>query len=1251
MPKANTNTIEKNQAELLKESKPNPFGKKLVLVHFLYSFFGAKDFRDLTKGMRDQYEVGDDVSIGERVIKILQERLLQTAPFNLDDLVGYANRIDQYTLEISEKRDHFEGWKYFQYLSLVFTEIYLDLYMKNLSDLKRRLNEFLDQFQKDFNKKDKLNPFQFEDLNVLAFWNATGSGKTLLMHIHIKQYLYYHKKYEKKDIVNILLLTPNESLSKQHLEEFHLSGMSADFFQIEGSQGGLYKERIKILDIYKLDEEKGVKTIAVESLEGKNLILVDEGHRGSSGEAWMKFRKQLAKDGFSFEYSATFGQIISQKLEIYHQYAKCILFDYSYKYFYEDGFGKEFHILNLQEAKFTEKKNTYLVACLLTFLEQKLFFKKFESDLEPFHIENPLMVLVGSTVIGSKSKSAEAKDTVSDVADLIHFLNWFLKNPKQAQKDIALVLEGKAGLVDHLGQDIFSSKFTFLRSLQFNIEEIYKSILETVFHTRLEKSQIHLVELKHSSGEIGLKVGASDFFGVINIGDVPTFMDLCEGKSLIVEKEEFGVSLFHNINSHTSSINVLIGSKKFTEGWNSWRVSCMGLLNIGKNEGAQIIQLFGRGVRLRGYNHSLKRSRFLHDLPDSLTVPEHILIAETLNIFGIHANYIQKFQEYIEEEGVIEDSKKQTINIPVKKLEGIEDLKILDLKKGINFSKTEILVLKSPENKFREALQRRPIVLNWYTKIQGFASEYLDRNNKQIVFEKHHFQEWHLSFLNLNQLYFNLVEFKKNRGFHNLLIQKQTIKELLLSRDWYVLEIPEKEFSLSAENKEITWQEIALSLLQKYISRFYYFQKDVFESDKREYIKIEEYEKRKIKSGSNGNLFKDYKVTINQSESDLISYFEGLKKELEKTDFTKGSSFTSELPRVIPLLLDQHLYKPILFQNQDLLVHVSPSSITAKSELTFLEAFSSFTKKNANWFSGMKVYLLRNLSRHGISLFDVANFYPDFILWIKRGNEQTIVFIDPKGLMEIPFDDPKIHFHKTVKETENRMNDKTVQLHSFILTPTLFQNLRPDKGYAGLSKENLENHNILFMEDDKSNDLFIHKLFFRILGDLIPKPLESIQIDLLPKLPDLKRLFRDILPVYSIHAACGKFGNNQDIEDPIGYVEISDRKLDDQMFVIKATGESMVPTISPDDYVIFRANPSGSRNGKIVLVELLSSTEPETQAKYIIKEYSSQKGTDGHNTEIILKSRNKNFSPISIKSSEGEDSQIKVIAEFIGIIK
>jgi hypothetical protein len=38
----------------------------------------------------------------------------------------------------------------------------------------------------------------------------------------------------------------------------------------------------------------------------------------------------------------------------------------------------------------------------------------------------------------------------------------------------------------------------------------------------------------------------------------------------------------------------------------------MGLMHVGRSEGSQIIQLFGRGVRLKGYEWSLKRSGHSH---------------------------------------------------------------------------------------------------------------------------------------------------------------------------------------------------------------------------------------------------------------------------------------------------------------------------------------------------------------------------------------------------------------------------------------------------------------------------------------------------------------------------------------------------------------------------------------------------------------------------------------------------------------
>ncbi|MEW6623005.1 MAG: hypothetical protein AB1420_07755 [Bacillota bacterium] len=45
----------------------------------------------------------------------------------------------------------------------------------------------------------------------------------------------------------------------------------------------------------------------------------------------------------------------------------------------------------------------------------------------------------------------------------------------------------------------------------------------------------------------------------------------------------------------------------------------MGLINFAKGEGSQAIQLFGRGVRLKGYGNCLKRSSKL-DYPVAVAV-------------------------------------------------------------------------------------------------------------------------------------------------------------------------------------------------------------------------------------------------------------------------------------------------------------------------------------------------------------------------------------------------------------------------------------------------------------------------------------------------------------------------------------------------------------------------------------------------------------------------------------------------------
>src|SRR5206468_4812085 len=157
---------------------------------------------------------------------------------------------------------------------------------------------------------------------------------------------------------------------------------------------------------------------------------------------------------------------------------------------------------------------------------------------------------------------------------------------------------------------------------------------------------------------------------------------LCEEKGLNVADREFSGSLFHELDQPHSTINVLIGSKKFTEGWSSWRVSTMGLMNVGRGEGAQIIQLFGRGVRLKGYGMSLKRSARA-TLPEGLDRPKNIETLETLHIFGIRADYMAQFRDFLEEEGLRTNDARIEFILPIRKNLGSRPLKTIRLKREI----------------------------------------------------------------------------------------------------------------------------------------------------------------------------------------------------------------------------------------------------------------------------------------------------------------------------------------------------------------------------------------------------------------------------------------------------------------------------------------------------------------------------------------------------------------------------------------
>ena len=410
------------------------------------------------------------------------------------------------------------------------------------------------------------------------------------------------------------------------------------------------------------------------------------------------------------------------------------------------------------------------------------------------------------------------------------------------------------GLETAAGRNLFAGRFAYLNTVGLTAEQVFNETLATLFNAP-GGGQLYVENLKGATGEIALRLGAeNDAFGVINVGDDAKLVKLCEEAGLATGDREFSGSLFHEINKPHSTVNLLIGSKKFTEGWSSWRVSTMGLMNVGKSEGAQIIQLFGRGVRLKGYGISLKRSSKAR-LPEQVERPKHIGSLETLGIFGIHADYMAQFREFLKEEGMPENDDRIEFLLPVIKSLGTQKLRMIRLKKTINGVSTEfgdafrklgpIPTVQQPP----EYLQKNQVVLNWYPKIEAMKSGGLVGGDAEATPNQTHLTARHAAFLNLDRLYFELERFKAERGWYNLNLTRTGIGDLLVDQSWYQLLIPADELAFDSYDKVAVWDEIALALLKKYTERFYTFRKREWELPHLEYQDLTENDPNMLGTG------------------------------------------------------------------------------------------------------------------------------------------------------------------------------------------------------------------------------------------------------------------------------------------------------------------------------------------------------------------------------------------------------------------
>ena len=961
----------------------------------------------------------------------------------------YDDNIRKYFQKLKKNREEKISFKYYQYLALLFSEIYLDNYFQNPIKFLNELNQWVEQAKSDnyFSRRP--------DLQKVAYWMATGSGKTLIMHANYWQFLAYNKGPHKIDYENIILITTGDDMSKQHLDELKASGIPATLFQ--GENGGYFeadKNIVKVISIHKLklpEDKKGEGvTIDISTLGTKNLVFVDEGHKGQKSEdmKWKRTREKLAKDGFTFEYSATFGQAIdSSKEESFREYSKAILFDYSYKYFYGDGYGKDFRILNLGKKEFNDKQTkTLLLANAMAFYEQLIQYQQLGQNLKEYNIEKPLWIFVGSKV----------QKEASDVFKVVQFLNWLLtENKTEIKQLIDNILKGQSSILAD-NKDVFAPRhpernFTYFRQNSISAQDIYNGIFKDIFYVSPENTghKLCLIDLKEAEGEIGLRAGTAEkYFAVINIGDKPKFLKLVEdsAKDITVQRAAISKSLFEDINEPNSPVNMLIGSKKFVEGWNSWRVSTMSLLYIGKGAGPQIIQLFGRGVRLKGKNLGLKRSRFVEP-----PHPTNIEILETLHIYGIQANYMETFKEIIEKE----DVPIYEIPLPTKKMEPFPtDLQIIGLKQGWSFEQELFKLEPTDDLQVKLDLIPRALIIDGRgdQTLTATTTAQTPRTIRKEI----------LDIIDWDDIYYQILEYKNERELFNIAITKEALKQIIYNQKYTLLCDPELIEPKTFQAIEQTTDIVTL-ILQKYLNLYY--------SKKRNAAEKTHIELKPLKQ-EDDNILTMYRIQLNKEDQVLISNIENLIKTgkiyssaTEQKFIGDLKTYTDQTPTTFKNAHFQgHLYQPLLVKQDNTSIVTIPTGLNI-GESTFVEDLKNYLSTHQ---TDAQIYLLRNLTRSkGVGFYEAHSFYPDFIMWIKKGQKQTIVFIDPKGLTHMGLDDPKLKLHEYLHEQiEKEIGNPNIKLDAFVVSVTPFRDLAKLHGpHLSMDYFEKEKH-VLFQSTD-----------------------------------------------------------------------------------------------------------------------------------------------------------------------------------------
>lgn len=812
------------------------------------------------------------------------------------------------------------------------------------------------------------NEISFKDfINRAAFWMATGSGKTLVM-IKLIELLFNLAKAGEIPERNIMILAPKDDILNQiktHVHKFNTNGTLKielrdlrEFEHINSMQQSLYDNNTITVFYYRADNirsENKEKLLDYKTVLNNSqwYVILDEAHKGNSDtSSQQQYFSLLSKNGLLFNFSATFTDDIDITTTLYN---------FNLKRFLENGYGKHIKVVDedfgsfrnrANDEQFTDEEKRYIVLkSLITFAAVKKhagILKSYDNSL--YH--NPLLITTANQVNTDK---ADLKIFFQQLAE-IGAGNFDLREAK-----IDLV---EALLINPTYQ-FATNKISdgFIKTIQeLKQQDIYKYVFNSEAPGKIEYTQI-----SGNNREIAfrLKSATEDgHFGLIVASEVNKWEENVlsgyeRSNSVLTE------SFFDDLNDPENKINLLLGSRIFTEGWDSNRPNVINFINIGVNEDAKkfVLQTTGRGVRIEPIKNQRNRLKYIKN-----------------------KEAISKVLSNKEQKEIVS----KNLQLP------LESLFIFATDKDVI---TNVI----------EGLNRTSSGDTW-TNVSGIEKTDIKEDLLIPVYKtKDDFipPSYQISDSNFNDL-LNFIGEKASSQDKKLLmsVPDEVCKNIISTVNKVRQEDNIKKFPRGSENDP--FQELLA------IHSHFHNKPERIDHYKPVTIEIKHFDKVQAKNIDNATLEELEKKLVDvldqrySSKDELFEAFQNdeITKEQFEIEFKVLSNPDFKGPHSVNInkeFIREHYYRPILYAQrgfEDVYRHI----IKIDSEIEFLSKLEEASKEGVfeqyEWWYFSK--LEENVDEIFIPYYDsekqeYRKFYPDFIFWLKKGNQLFIKFIDPKG--------------------------------------------------------------------------------------------------------------------------------------------------------------------------------------------------------------------------------------------------------------